>query len=137
MNRTIFLRTLPLLVISVMTSLFVFASTPVLVSADSVSDGLSQLKDKAGDSLPTTSISDESTPSEIFAKIINVALGIGFAIAVIMVIYGGYQYIMSAGSEEKATSGRQTILYALLGMVIIIMSFVIVNAVVNFVSNNS
>ncbi len=108
-----------------------------LAYADSVSEGLNQLKQDAGDALPDTVIDENSKPSDLFAKILNFGLGIAFVVAVIMVMYGGYQYITSAGNEEQATNGRKTLIYALIGMVIVIMSFVIVNAVVRFVTNNS
>jgi len=134
MTRILFLRPLLLLTIAIMASLFVAASSPVPVMADNVSEGLNQLKNGTNGAYPTTAFGDKKTPSQILGQIISIALGIGFAIAVIMVIYGGFQYITSAGNEEKATAGRQTLIYALIGLVIILLSFVIVTAVVNFIN---
>lgn len=119
-----------------MASFSVLLVAPALSHADGVGDGLNQLKNSTGNSYPNTVFSGK-TPAEIFGQIINIALGIAFAVAVIMVIYGGYQYITSAGNEEKATAGRQTLIYALIGIVIVLLSFVIVNAVLTFVRNGA
>lgn len=135
MNRITFFRPLFLVAISSMAILTFAMAVPAAVHADGVSDGLDKLKTQTGNSYPTTVLGGKKTAPEILGTIINIMLGIGFAIAVVMVIYGGYQYITSAGNEEKATSGRQTIFYALIGLVIIVLSFVIVSAVLNFVRN--
>ena len=114
----------------------VLVAAPLAASADSVTKGLDDLRSKTANSYPTNLPGGrDATVAGTLATVINYALGIGFAVAVVMVIYGGYQYIFSAGSEEKATSGRNTILYALIGMVIIIFSFVIVNTIVKYAKN--
>jgi hypothetical protein len=134
MKRILFLRPLLLVAISIIASLSVVALNPALVHADSVSDGLNQLKNDTGNAYPTSVAGDKLTPSQILGKIIEISLGIAFAIAVIMVIYGGFQYITSAGNEEKATSARKTLLYAGIGLVIILLSFVMVSTLLNFVT---
>ena len=75
--------------------------------------------------------------ASLFKTIINYALGIAFFVAVIYLIYGGFLYITSAGNEESATKGKNSVVYALIGIVIIVLSFVIVSVVYRFVSNNS
>ncbi len=137
MSKSSIFRSLALLAVGFAASFAIAMSPAVFVHADSVTEGLDKLKTATGDAYPDTVFSDKKTPSEVLGQIINIMLGIAFAVAVIMVIYGGYQYITSAGNEEKATSGRQTILYALIGIVIIILSFVIVRAVVGFVKNGT
>lgn len=109
---------------------------PLTASADSVSQGLQDLKSKTQSSYPANLPGGtQTTLAGTLGTVINYALGIGFAIAIVMVIYGGYQFILSRGNEEQATSGRNTIFYALIGMVVIIFSFVIVNTVVKFAQN--
>lgn len=80
---------------------------------------------------------DEGNIGEIFVLIINWALGIAFIIAVIMLIYGGFRYILSAGNEEGAKTGRTAIFNALIGIVIIVLSYVVVQIVYRFVSGSS
>lgn len=72
----------------------------------------------------------------LFKQIINYALGIAFFVAVIYLIYGGFLYITSAGNEESAEKGKNAIVYSLIGIVVIVLSFVIVSAVYRFVANN-
>ncbi len=67
--------------------------------------------------------------------VINWLLGIALAVAVLFLIIGGFQYITSAGNEESAEKGKATAINALIGIVIIILSYVIVNVVANLVSN--
>ncbi len=72
----------------------------------------------------------------LIRTIINWMLGVAFAIAVVFLIFGGFMYITSAGNEESAEKGKGTVVNALIGIVIIILSYVIVNVVANLVSNN-
>lgn len=68
-------------------------------------------------------------PNDIIVRVINIMLGVAFLVAVLFLIYGGFQYIFSAGNEEKAESGRNTVINALIGVAIIILSYVIVQIV--------
>lgn len=61
--------------------------------------------------------------------IINVALGIIGFIAVAMIIVGGVQYTTSAGDAAKVTKAKNTILYGVVGLVIALLAFAIVNFV--------
>ena len=67
----------------------------------------------------------------ILANIINWFLWAAGALAVIYLIYSGIMYITSAGNAEKATAGENGVVYAIIGIVIILLSFVIVNWVQN------
>jgi heme/copper-type cytochrome/quinol oxidase subunit 2 len=69
--------------------------------------------------------------------IINWMLGIAFGIAVLFLIVGGFWYITSAGNEETAEKGRGTAINAIIGIVIIILSYVIINVVSNLVTNSN
>lgn len=73
----------------------------------------------------------------LFRTIINYALGIAFFVSVIYLIYGGFLYITSAGNEESAEKGKNAIVYSLIGIVVIVLSFVIVSAVYRFVATNN
>ena len=64
--------------------------------------------------------------------IINVALGIIGFIAVAMIIVGGVQYTTSAGDAARVTKAKNTILYGVVGLVIALLAF----AIVNFVLTN-
>ncbi len=59
-------------------------------------------------------------------NVINVISIIAGAVAVIMIVWGGFRYITSGGNAETVKSARNTILYALIGLVIIAFAQVIV-----------
>ncbi len=82
-------------------------------------------------------LNQNSTVGDVFVYVIKIALGIAFAIAVLFVIYGGYQYITSGGNEEQATKGKKTLIYAVIGIVVIILSFVIISVITNLVQSGS
>ncbi len=76
----------------------------------------------------------EGSIASIFRLIINWALAIAFIAAVIMLIYGGFKYITSAGNAESAKEGTRAITNALIGIVIIVLSYIIVQIVYRFVA---
>lgn len=59
--------------------------------------------------------------------IINIFLVLAAIVAVIFLILGGIQYITSQGDEEKATKAKNTILYAVIGLIVIGISAAIAN----------
>lgn len=59
---------------------------------------------------------------------VNIFLYFVGAVAVIVVIWGGFQYITSSGDSQKATTAKEnTIMYAVIGIVVVVMSYAIVN----------
>jgi len=72
---------------------------------------------------------------ETLQIIINVALGIIGFIAVAMIIVGGVQYTTSAGDAAKVTKAKNTILYGVVGLVIALLAFAIVNFILTNIFN--
>ena len=62
--------------------------------------------------------------------IINVLLYILGAIAVVMIVIGGIRYSTSNGDSGSIKSAKDTILYAVIGLIVAIMAYAIVNFVV-------
>lgn len=73
--------------------------------------------------------SGAATLGELIAAIIQVALLVAAGIAVLFLIYGGYQYVVSRGSEERTESAKKLIESALWGLVIILLSLAAVTIV--------
>lgn len=67
----------------------------------------------------------------IVEEIINILTIIVGVIAVIMIIIGGLRYITSGGDSNKVSSAKNTILYAIIGLVIVALAQVIVRFVLN------
>ena len=67
----------------------------------------------------------------VFRQITNVILYIAGIIAVIMLIVGGIKYLISGGDSKKVTDAKNTVLYAIIGLVICFLAFAIVNFVIS------
>jgi hypothetical protein len=66
---------------------------------------------------------------QLVLTILNFFLGFLGLLAVVMIIYGGILYVSAAGAQEKIDKGKKIIMYAIVGIVIILLSFAIVNTV--------
>lgn len=60
---------------------------------------------------------------------LNVVFGIVAIIAVVMIVIGGVSYATSQGDPGKVAKGKNTIMYGIIGMVIALLAFAIVNFV--------
>ena len=66
----------------------------------------------------------------VFTTVANTLLFIIGAVAVIMLIIGGIRYTVSQGDSSQVQSAKNTILYAIIGLLVAIFAFAIVNFVV-------
>jgi hypothetical protein len=66
----------------------------------------------------------------VFSKISSVLLFIVGAIAVIMIVIGGLRYVVSGGDATQVQSAKNTILYALVGVIVAILAYAAVNFVI-------
>ena len=81
-----------------------------------------------GLSLPLWGV-DVGTSQTLFdavAKVIGTLLIVAGIIAFFYLLYGGIQYMTAGGDAEKATAARTTILNAVIGIIIIVISYSIV-----------
>ncbi|MDO8584529.1 MAG: pilin [bacterium] len=60
-------------------------------------------------------------------NVIQYAIQLSFALAVGMVVLGGYYLITAGGSEEKVTQGRKIVWYAVVGLGIVLSGWVLIN----------
>ncbi len=101
--------------------------------------------DKSGLCLPENPVCNKSssntsiacgTPNvtSILTSVIKDLLYFAGIIAVVFMIIGGYRYMTSAGSEEGAKKGRATLTNAVIGLVVIILAYVIVLTITNFLT---
>lgn len=78
----------------------------------------------------------EGQPSDLFGtegiitEITNVALFAVGLLSVVMLIYGGLRYVISGGDSKKVTDAKNTIMYAIIGLIIAMLSYAIVNFVI-------
>ncbi len=69
------------------------------------------------------------------AKIINVALGFLGIIAVVIVLLGGFKYMISGGNEEKTTEAKNLIVSGIIGLAIILSAWAITSFVISRLVN--
>ncbi len=69
----------------------------------------------------------------VFGHITNVVLLLVGLVSVIMLVYGGLRYILSGGDSKKVTDAKNTILYAIIGLIISLLAYAIVNFVLKSV----
>ncbi len=62
--------------------------------------------------------------------IVNALLALAALIAAIFVVIGGVRYITSQGDEDAAAAAKNTVLYALIGVIVIALSAVVVNFII-------
>ena len=99
--------------------------TPVAVEAfdGTVRQGVDAAR---GTDVPGTLMGDGGA----LTTIVNTMLFIIGFLSVIMLIFGGLRYIISGGNAAAVTAAKNTILYAIVGLIIAIFAYAIVNFVI-------
>ena len=72
-------------------------------------------------------VSTDSSEIKIILSILFAVLG---AIALLVITLAGFRYIISRGEPQEIARAKNTIIYALIGLVVAILAFTIVNFVV-------
>jgi hypothetical protein len=91
-----------------------------------------QLPDTGTD--PDTACTDpdaEANVNQLIRTVINIFSVIVGVIAVIMIIYGGFKYITSGGDSGKISAAQQTIIYAIVGLIIVALAQIVVRFVLS------
>lgn len=70
--------------------------------------------------------------NKLIMSIINVLLSIALVVDILFIIIGGFFYIISGGNEERMEKGKDTVTNAIVGLIIIVMSYTIAYAVSNY-----
>lgn len=100
------------------------------VSALSVQEGAEAAR---ADGMPYNLVG----PDGVFTQVTNTVLYIVGIVSVIMLIYGGLRYVISGGDSKKVTDAKNTILYAIIGLIISVLAFAIVNFVINAITGEN
>jgi len=69
------------------------------------------------------------TPQTFIGGIIRAILGIIGSLALVMFIYGGFTWMTAAGNAEQVTKGRNILVWATIGLVVIFTSYALVRFV--------
>jgi hypothetical protein len=117
-----------------------FAVSPVspvvnnMAASSSANQACTAINDAFGGSNCDSSNPDKakSDLGQIISKIIDILSWVVGAISVLMLVIGGFRYIVSGGDSNSTAGAKNTILYALIGLAIVIFA----QAIVIFVISN-
>lgn len=112
----------------ILLALIVFIGFNVsLVNAQTLSENFGMVYAENLD-LPASADDDVRDTAVVIVKYLITFLGI---IAVIIILYGGFVWMTAAGSEDRVGKAKKIIIAGIIGLIIIIASFAIVNFVLN------
>jgi hypothetical protein len=74
--------------------------------------------------------------NNLIHTIVNLLSAVVGIVAVIMIIFGGLRYITSGGNDSSVTGAKNTILYAIIGLIIVALAQVLVRFTLNKVTNS-
>ncbi len=119
-----------LLLVAFSLSFLTFSSSqPVFASVkDQVQGGVNDASGGSSSSTPGKTLDDT------IAEVINILSSAVGVVAVVMIILGGFRYITSGGDSNKVTSAKNTLLYAVIGLVVVALAQVIVRLVLHDVT---
>jgi len=85
------------------------------------------VKDAAGNVIKTVEVATLNCLPIVFQNIVSAALMFAGIVAVFMIVYAGIRYITSRGDPKAVEGARNTLTWAIIGLVVVIISFVIIN----------
>jgi hypothetical protein len=115
-------------------------AAPALVTAtafaatsgtDNINQGLCGGSNLTFESAPCEQGQATGRLSDIITVIINVVSIVVGVVAVIMIIFGGLKYVTSGGESSNVSSAKNTILYAIIGLVVVALAQFIVKFVLD------
>ena len=116
---------------------FMFVPVMALAQAD-IENGLCSGANLTATPGQTCTVNPEGTATtvqSIVTKVINIFSWVVGVVSVLMIIFGGFKYITSGGDAGGVTGAKNTILYAIVGLVIVALAQVIVKFVIGSVGN--
>lgn len=76
------------------------------------------------------------TTQQLIGQIIGAVLGIVGSIALVMFIIGGFQWMTAGGNMERVKKGRDTLVWATLGLVVVFAAYAILKFVFESLTNS-
>jgi len=70
--------------------------------------------------------------AKLASDIILILTGVAGIVAFIFIIIGGFKFLTSSGDEKKLASATSTLTYAIIGLAVVILAFVIIKVVQYF-----
>jgi uncharacterized membrane protein len=112
----------------------VTSSVYAAVSTDQINNGLcngsnGNLSASTQAANPDCGTTATNAANDLVATIINIISVVVGIVAVIMIIYAGFRYVTSGGKDDSVKGAKNTILYAIIGLVVVALAQIIVHFV--------
>jgi hypothetical protein len=73
----------------------------------------------------------------IIGKIIQFALGLMGSVTLFMFVWGGFSWLTSGGNAEKIKKGSQTMIWAAIGVMLVLSSYIILTTYLDYLTGRS
>ncbi len=131
--------------IIIIASFLILSLSPLVIQAATpdtsdkpVGTGVDQLKENLNTFGGTTGLTNKAGESDLkgtIANIINIVLGFLGIIAVVMILTGGYQWMMAGGNDETIKEAKSRIKNAVIGLAIVFTSYIVANFAIRQISS--
>lgn len=103
-----------------------------VLSTTSLSGSVSAQVSKGIDTATTSEMQGKSIDGKdgLIKTVVNILLWAVGILSVIMIIFSGFRYITSSGDASKTKSAQNTLIYSVVGLIVAIMAWAIVNMVI-------
>lgn len=114
------------MMVGITVSSFVYATQPVIAANDFTKDACdaADAEQKAALGCDTN-----QTAPKVVEYLINAVISVLGIVAVAVIVIGGQRYIVSQGDASKITAARGMIIYGVVGLIVALLAFAIVNFV--------
>jgi len=125
----------------IITTIFLFAfglsffSAPALATTTgltSTTEVTKKVNSQSSKTLPNPLGTDN--PNVLIGNIINFVLGFVGTIALVLFIYGGFTWMLSAGAPAKVTKGKDIIVWSIIGLFVVFTAYILVRFVIQGVT---
>jgi len=104
-------------------------------TANAIANGASTALNSTSGGLTTCTGNSTGSIGNLSAQVVNIFSVIVGVAAVIMIIYGGFRYVTSGGDSGRISSAKNSLIYAIVGLIIVALAQVIVHFVLTATNN--
>lgn len=79
----------------------------------------------------------DADPRVIVARVIQGALSVSGTLALLMFVYGGMLWMTAMGNETQITKGKNILVWAVLGILVIASAYIVTTAIFNAIATGS
>jgi len=108
----------------------IIISTPTFIHATGCPDSTNASCTQSGGSSFDNPLGNNSlSPNQLYGRLIFAFMGVTGSVALVVFVYGGFVWMTAAGNETKIKKGKDTLMWAVLGLFVIFASYAILRAV--------